>query len=97
MNTNMYDKCITMIDVCIYVFILICAAKVVVKAEPESDDEFNHIKVGKLARRKSKKAPREVEQHYSKSWALIGSIVDSWCTYTHYLRKTKKGISYRCH
>ena len=61
------------------------------KAEPESDDEFGHIKVGKPAPRKPKKTPRKEEkEHYSKMWALIGSIVDSWCTY-------KKGIGADVH
>ena len=46
-------------------YILICAAKVVVKAEPESDDEFSHIKVGKPAPRQTKKPPRKEEQEPS--------------------------------
>ena len=32
------------------------------KTEPESDDEFSRIKVGKPAQRKPKKTPRKVEQ-----------------------------------
>ena len=68
MYTNMYDKCITAI--CMYMilsYIFICAAKVVVKAEPESDDEFSHIKVGKPAPRprQTKKPPRKEEQESS--------------------------------
>ena len=43
-------------------YILICAAKVVVKAEPESDDEFSHIKVGKPAPRQTKKTPRQTKK-----------------------------------
>ena len=63
MYTNMYDKCITAI--CMYMilsYIFICAAKVVVKAEPESDDEFSHIKVGKPATRQTKKTPRQTKK-----------------------------------
>ena len=40
--------------------------------------------------KKPKKAPKKGRtrgRQYSKRWALIGSAVDSWCTYTHYLRK----------
>ena len=45
---NMHDKCITMIDVCMhdsFLFSFVQLRYVEVKAEPQSDDEFNHIKV----------------------------------------------------
>ena len=65
-------------------YILICAAKVVVKAEPESD-EFSHIKVGKTSSKTDQEDPKTDQEipkkggtrakHYSKRWALIGSIM----------------------
>lgn len=59
-SKHMYDKCITMIDVCMhdsFLFSFVQLRYVVVKVEPESDDEFNLIKVEKPARKKAQEGP----------------------------------------